>query len=65
MMTCITARLISIQKNNRHERSQQIFLKKRQTSLRHPGSGFFIEINAPSPLEFQQKIQELGLGDYY
>jgi len=53
---------INTKRHYQRENLQHIYLHARQLSLRHPGSGMILEIDAPAPSEFEQKIRELGLG---
>lgn len=55
---------IHTKKPYHRDNPHQIYLHARRISLMHPGTGASLELNASPPLEFEQKMRELGLGKY-
>jgi len=56
---------IYTKKHNRCEIPQQIYLHASRLSLKHPGNRTPLEIDAPAPAEFLQKIRDLSLVEDY
>ena len=47
------------------ERPEKIYLHAQRISLHHPKTGAVLEIEAPTPSNFQQKMRDLGLLNKY